>query len=117
MRGFCQSRGATSRTVEVVRLRARLLGRSALGTSCQEAAPGQAQETPEKVLRANTTVLTEGLEEVMEVWVSLLQLLQLQPDLDGKKMDEGVNDSRAGPRTLMGRMRRCGSVFRFISIC
>lgn len=56
MRGFCQSRGATSRgTVEVVKLRARLLGRSALGTSCQEAAPGQAQETPEKVLRANTT--------------------------------------------------------------
>lgn len=53
----------------------------------------------------------------MEVWVSLLQLLQLQPDLDGKKMDEGVNDSRARPRTLMGRMRRCGSVFRFISIC
>lgn len=33
----------------------------------------------------------------MEVWVSLLQLLQLQPDLDGKKMDEGVNDSRAEP--------------------
>lgn len=78
-----------------VRLQACLLGRSALGTSCQEAAPGQAQETPEKVLRANMTVLTEGLEEVMEVWVSLLQLLQLQPDLDGKKMNEGVNDSQA----------------------
>lgn len=37
----------------------------------------------------------------MEVWVSLLQLLQLQPDLDGEKMDEGVNDGRAGPLTLM----------------
>lgn len=58
--------------------------------------PGNARESP---TCEYDRVLTEGLEEVMEVWVSLLQLLQLQPDLDGKKMDEGVNDSRAGPRT------------------
>lgn len=56
--------------------------------------PGNARESP---TCEYDRVLTEGLEEVMEVWVSLLQLLQLQPDLDGKKMDEGVNDSRAEP--------------------
>lgn len=76
--------------------------------------PGNARESP---TCEYDRVLTEGLEVEMEVWVSLLQLLQLQPDLDGKKMDEGVNDSRAGPLTLMGPMRCCGSVFRFISIC